>query len=103
MRPIRAKEHVKRVEGPAKTKSAISAKPKPAPAACPFTAAITGSSRWRSSKSRVCDRRMRALPATTSLRFGSFMAFTSPPAQNELPAPVITNAFTSVPALALRS
>jgi hypothetical protein len=64
----------------------------PAPAAAPFTAAMTG---WGAS--RIASRTRSRRGATLSISgrsarpsLTSFMAFTSPPEQNPLPAPVTT-------------
>jgi hypothetical protein len=76
----------------------------PAPAAAPLTAAMMGCGASRMA------RRVRSRPGATFSRIGrsrcdsfaSFMAFTSPPEQNPLPAPVITITRTSGSALTRR-
>ena len=71
----------------------------PAPAAAPFTAAITGLGASRIASS---TRSRRGATLSSSGRAGarpslvSFIALTSPPAQKPLPAPVTTRTRTSV-------
>jgi len=90
-RPTRMNDRQKRAVGVATTKSAISARLKPAPKAGPSTAAISGLSSSTSCRIQGCTSRMRSRQVSTvavPLARASAMPRMSPPAQNAPPAPV---------------
>jgi len=75
------------------TEKAAVVRTAPAPAAVPFTAAITGfrSARMLRITSHVIRVNSRR-PSDLRLKSSPMIAFTSPPEQKPLPAPVITSA-----------
>ncbi|CAM5610329.1 hypothetical protein SRIMM317S_04056 [Streptomyces rimosus subsp. rimosus] len=94
-RPTLVKRKAKRAEGSAMRKSAASASTAPAPAATPWTAAITGNGHSRMARTTwpVIRLKSRSRPVSMA-RVAPMISSTSPPEQKPRPSPPRTRART---------